>query len=308
MKSPTVSVVVPSYNARATIADCLRALEAQAAREQCEIIVVDSSTDGTAALVAESFPSVRLFALPERSFPGSARNFGISRARGEIIALTDADCVVAPGWLSRIVEEHRGPAPVVGGAVDNGSPDSYAGWVYYFCEFSQWMPRAGAELVDDIPTCCLSMKRAVYDAYGPFLDGTYCSDTAFHWKLRRDGHQPRFVPAIKVSHQYRGSLLSLLRHEVFHGRSFGRVRTTEQRLSRRQRALFAARALYLPLLRFCQTAAHVARRSAYLKQFAVASPLVLLGHAAWSFGELRGYLSPVAGAPQGASYSALHLH
>ena len=177
MKQVKVSVIVPAYNARATITDCLGALEDQSLRDECEIIVVDSSTDDTAAVVAEMFPEVRLFTFPERRFPSSARNFAVSQARGEIIAFTDADCVVAPGWLGEIIGAHRSDLPVIGGAIDNGSPESYIGWVYYFCEFNQWMPRARRGLVSEIPTCCLSMKRAAFDRYGPFLDGTYCSDT-----------------------------------------------------------------------------------------------------------------------------------
>src|SRR5204863_500310 len=137
MKQVKVSVIVPAYNARATITDCLGALEDQSLRDECEIIVVDSSTDDTAAVVAEMFPEVRLFTFPERRFPSSARNFAVSQARGEIIAFTDADCVVAPGWLGEIIGAHRSDLPVIGGAIDNGSPESYIGWVYYFCEFNQ---------------------------------------------------------------------------------------------------------------------------------------------------------------------------
>lgn len=298
MKQVKVSIVVPAYNARATIADCLRALEAQALRDECEIIVVDSSTDGTAELVTAEFPNVKLYTFSERHFPGSARNFAVSRARGEIIAFTDADCVAGPGWLSEIIEAHRGGALVIGGAVENGSPDNYLGWVYYFCEFNQWLPGARRVSMGEIPTCCLSMKRAAFDRYGPFLDGTYCSDTAFHWRLRRDGHQPLFLPSIKVAHQYREGLKSFLRHEVFHGRSFGLVRTSEQRLTRAQRALFAARTLYLPLLQFYLTARRVVRCGFYLKEFVLLSPLIFLGILAWSYGELRGYLpAPERQAP-----------
>lgn len=295
MKRPLVSVVVAAYNAAGTIGECLRSLERAEARGECEVIVVDSSTDGTAAIVAREFPSVRLFTFGERRYPGSARNFGVGQARGEVIAFTDADCVVAGGWLRRIIEAHRGALPVVGGAVDNASRDSYVGWAYYFCEFSQWMPGAPEGFKGEIPTCCLSMKRAAFDAYGPFLEGTYCSDTAFHWKLQRAGFRPLFVPAIQVAHQYRGGVGSFLRHSVFHGKSFGRVRTSEHGLSRGARALFALRTLYLPLLQFALTARRVFGGGLYVREFLRTSPLVFLGIAAWSWGELTGYLSPSRG-------------
>jgi hypothetical protein len=39
------------------------------------------------------------------------------------------------------VEAHMNPSPLIGGAIDNGNPDSYVGWGQYFSEFSRWMPR-----------------------------------------------------------------------------------------------------------------------------------------------------------------------
>ena len=46
---PIVSVIIASHNAVTTIGDTLESLERQTARGQCEIIVADSSTDGTGA-------------------------------------------------------------------------------------------------------------------------------------------------------------------------------------------------------------------------------------------------------------------
>src|SRR5207244_1050179 len=72
-----------------------------------EIVVVDSSTDGTAELVAADFPAVRLVTAKERLYPGTARNAGIAEARGEILSFTDADCVVEPNWLAELAQLHR---------------------------------------------------------------------------------------------------------------------------------------------------------------------------------------------------------
>ena len=63
---PEVSVVMASYNARATIARSLQALTALATDVRFEIVVVDSSTDGTAELVAADFPAVRLVSAERR--------------------------------------------------------------------------------------------------------------------------------------------------------------------------------------------------------------------------------------------------
>jgi len=57
---PVVSVIIASHNAVTTIG--------QTARGQCEIIVADSSTDGTGAFVKEHFPGARLLEFSSRKF------------------------------------------------------------------------------------------------------------------------------------------------------------------------------------------------------------------------------------------------
>ena len=287
----TLSVIVASYNSSETIEKCLQSLEDQKNREDFEVIVVDSSEDGTPEIVENQFPKVRLYTFSERKFPGDARNFGVSKAKGQIFAFTDADCIVDNTWVNEIIKAHQTPYPAIGGAIANGNPESYPGWGYYFCEFSQWMSQSQECRMVEIPTCCLSIKLWAFDKYGPFLEGVYCSDTAFHWKLGKDGHKPLFVPSIKVSHINIQSLIKFLKKEVMHGRFFAAVRVSEQKFSMLQRITYVMISPLLPFLLFYHTAKDVLKKEVYLKQFILSSPLVLLGLTAWSFGEFLGYLS-----------------
>lgn len=101
----TLSVIVPAYNEADTIRRCLDHLIAQT-RHVDEIIVVDnSSTDATAAIVdefAEHNDNVRRIVEPR---PGviPARNCGFDSATSDIIAKTDADSFVREDWAERIV-------------------------------------------------------------------------------------------------------------------------------------------------------------------------------------------------------------
>ena len=292
-KKPLLSVVIASYNSEKTIEKCLRALVNQKNTKDFEIIVVDSSSDGTAQLVEKSFPKVNLYKLSEKKFPGGARNYGISQAKGDILAFTDTDCIVDKNWIDEIIEAHKvyPEHPAIGGAIDNGNQEDYVGWGAYFCEFSQWMPKVSKSLMVEIPTCCLSVKRWAFDKYGPFLDKGYCSDTAFNWRLGNDGHKPLLIPSVKISHINISRIRKFLSKELMHGQYFAKVRVSELKFSKFQRISFIIISPVLPFLLFFRIARRVLGNRIYIKKFIRSSPLVFLGLIAWSYGEFNGYVS-----------------
>ena len=286
---PQLSVIIASFNAEKTIAACLESLENQTTDRSFEIIVVDSSTDSTAELVEKRFPQVRLCRFPERRFCGGARNWGISVARGEIIAFIDADCQAEQNWVEEILKAHESPHPAIGGAIANANPESYIGWAAYFCEFSHWMPGTQPRWLDDIAGANMSYKKEIFDKYGSFIEGTYCSDTDFHWRIGQDAHRLRFVPSILVSHYNIDDLEEFLKHEFYHGRCFAQVRIQGQNFSRWKRLVYVTFLPLIPLRIFLKVAFNSIRNRIYFHQFLKASPLVVLGLIWWSMGEAVGY-------------------
>ena len=98
------SVVVPFFNEEPYIEQCAEALLSQDFdKNKYEIIFIDNgSTDGSADMLRE-FQRIILL-REERKGSCAARNKGLSIAKGNIIAFTDADCIVCRDWLSRIYE------------------------------------------------------------------------------------------------------------------------------------------------------------------------------------------------------------
>ena len=86
----------------------------------------------------------------------------------------------------------------IGGAVANGTPESLIAWAAFFCEFSQWIPTGRRRYMKDCAGANISYKREVFDKVGVFIEGTYCSDTNFHWRLEEVGHRLLFAPSILV--------------------------------------------------------------------------------------------------------------
>ena len=119
-----ISVVVPALNEEEYITPCLESLISQS-YDDYELIVVDGgSSDRTVELAEKYADEVIVFKGPV----GAARNIGVKRSRGGILAFIDADTVACHSWLeviSESFEERRvvgvtGPTlPIDGNAVDN---------------------------------------------------------------------------------------------------------------------------------------------------------------------------------------------
>jgi glycosyltransferase involved in cell wall biosynthesis len=101
-----VSVIIPVFNDAARLKFCLAALETQSyPQSHYEVIVVDNGSDNDQDIqgVVAGFKQA---IVTQELIPGSyaARNKGISLAKGEIIAFTDADCIPATDWIEKGVQ------------------------------------------------------------------------------------------------------------------------------------------------------------------------------------------------------------
>ncbi len=102
-----VSVIIPTYNRKHWLGECLGAIAAQTLRP-CEILVVDDgSVDGTVAALAPAFPQVRFLRLPRRGGPAAARNAGLDAATGDFLAFCDSDDLWLPNKLARQIAVAR---------------------------------------------------------------------------------------------------------------------------------------------------------------------------------------------------------
>jgi glycosyltransferase involved in cell wall biosynthesis len=285
-----LSVIIASYNARDVIDSCLKSLEAQRGDGPFEVIVVDSSTDGASQIIREKFPWVDLYVFPQRMYCGEARNFGISVARGDIVAFIDADCTADSRWVSEILKAHESPRLAIGGSIGNGNPESYVGWGAYFSEFSQWMPARASRTLEDVAGANMSYKKEAFGRFGSFIEGTYCSDTEFHWRLKDAGHHVLFLPSLRVYHKNIPSLGRFLIHEFHHGLSFARVRVRSRNFSFLRRASYASLSPLIAAWLLSKIAWRNVKNPVYLKDFLKTLPVVALGAASWSLGELVGYI------------------
>lgn len=105
LNRPTITVVIPAYNRKATICYCLESVLRQTVSPFEIIVVDDCSTDNTVDIVKSfSDPRIRCITLDENSGAQVARNRGIKEAQGEWIAFLDSDDAWVPNKLERQLE------------------------------------------------------------------------------------------------------------------------------------------------------------------------------------------------------------
>jgi succinoglycan biosynthesis protein ExoO len=117
VSSVIVSVVIPAYNAAGFLGNAVASLQAQTLRDWEAIIVDDASTDETvdvANALAAADDRIQVMRLERNGGPSAARNVGFAAARGEWIAVLDADDLYLPERLATMVAAaHRLGADVL---------------------------------------------------------------------------------------------------------------------------------------------------------------------------------------------------
>jgi GT2 family glycosyltransferase len=217
---PFVSVVVPVLDGEATIGDFLASLgRLDYPRDRREVVVVDNgSSDRTATLIRRA-PVRYLF--EGRRGTARARNRGIEASRGEIVAFTDADCVVTTGWLRALVagfDDHR-----VGGVAGEILPfpprtpaERYAARIRHLSP-QRYLRRPTFPFA---VTANLAFRREVFDRVG-LLDpnsprGGESTDFCTRF-FRQTGLELKLAPRAVVFHRHRATAAELFRQQWGYG-------------------------------------------------------------------------------------------
>lgn len=215
---PTASVIVPAYNAAGTIDACVGSLlELRYPADRLELLVVDNgSRDGTVAALRRYGDRI-VFVYESKRGAAAARNAGIAEAGGEVVAFTDADCVVDPDWLRHLVVPLQDPRVGIAGGTILARPP--ANGVERFGETIHDHRRA----IEDLrPPYAITMswasRRQVLRELGGF-DERFVrgQDVDLSYRATQSGYALVFVPDSIVYHSNEESLSGLFREGFVHG-------------------------------------------------------------------------------------------
>jgi glycosyltransferase involved in cell wall biosynthesis len=104
-KHPLVSIVIPNFNYGHFLAEAIESALGQSYPGKEVIVVDDGSTDSSTAVIASFAGRIRHVAK-ENGGLSSARNAGLGVARGDLLLFLDADDILAPGAVERLVSAH----------------------------------------------------------------------------------------------------------------------------------------------------------------------------------------------------------
>lgn len=219
MPDPSVSVVMPCFNAAHYLPTQLEALAGQRWSGQWEVVVADNgSTDGSREVVEryrDRLPDLRVVDASGRPGEAYACNVGVKASRAPAILFCHADDEVAPGWLEAM-------------AVALSEADFVACSMDIEKLNAPWVEEShGNYQVDDLQRvpypphllhaggCSLGVRRSAFDAVGGFdEDLRYLCDTDFCFRAQLAGFDLQFVPDAVVHYRYRDSMRGLYQQAV----------------------------------------------------------------------------------------------
>lgn len=221
MASPSVSVIVLSYNTRNLTLTCLEHFAPEALATGWEVIVVDNgSQDGTASAVNRKFPQVKVVRSEENRGFAAGVNLGLAQAQGEAILLINSDVLASFAALSALpafLDAH----PQVGAlsprlCTREGAPQAFAyggdPTLGYLLRrglhrllgrgpLHDWAIETPIE-VDWVSGACLCVRRETLEQVG-LLDERfflYFEDNDWCLRMRRAGWKVMYVPTVAVVH------------------------------------------------------------------------------------------------------------
>lgn len=131
--TPTVSVIVPTYNRAGLIGRALKSVLSQGYSDFEVIVVDDASTDNTAEVVrAIGDPRIRYVLEAKNGGPNAARNRGMQQARGRYFAFLDSDDEWLPRKLEKQMERFKQLPDSVGAVYTGIETISDDGSVHHF--------------------------------------------------------------------------------------------------------------------------------------------------------------------------------
>jgi glycosyltransferase involved in cell wall biosynthesis len=214
-----ISIIVPAYNASATLPLCLKAIFEQADSET-EVIVVDDCSTDQSGQIAE-LANANLLRTPARSGPAEARNLGAKKSSGETLFFVDADVVIAPEsiHLVRDIFQQNPQISAVFGSYDDAPAEhnflsQYKNLLHHYVHHES-QTRAGTFWAG-----CGAIRTEVFHAMNGFDSHLYpypsIEDIELGIRMVERNYEIRLERQLQGKHLKRWTIASLLKADILY--------------------------------------------------------------------------------------------
>ena len=228
MDNPKISVIIPAYNAEKTLRECLNSVLNQTYENYEAIVIDNNSTDGTKDIIKEfcneNYNMKYLLELNRGS--GAARYRGEVNALGDIILMTDSDCIVPKNWIEEMIEPivKNGQTAVQG--VKKAVKINY--WTKHIQDEEE---RLALDRIKDgkiglLDTANFAIRKSILQDVGyTNPDIAIGHDTELMVRLKLRGYAIHFKQ-IEVLHNHPGTAIKVFKKHFERGVWNGRIRKT----------------------------------------------------------------------------------
>jgi len=219
------SLIIPAYNAEATIAACIEsALRQSISKEDYEVIVVDDGSLDKTPKIAKNY-AVKLI-MQKNQGPAVARNRAAQEARGDILVFVDADCELDLSFIKNIIAPIEQNRDIVGvqGSYKTRQKEFIARFAQIEIE-TRYKSMIKNEYIDFIGTYAAAYRRDIFLKYGGFdtkFPLAAGEDTDFSYKLHQKGNKMVFKPEAFIYHRHPARLKEYMKSKFY--KSFWRVK------------------------------------------------------------------------------------
>ncbi len=222
-----LSIIIPSYNSKETILNLLKSIEENTQKlPEYEVIMVDSSDDGTEKLVEKNYKKVKIIKLKEKTPAPIARNIGIKNSKYNFFLFIDSDCELV---LSEKLNLEEFKDRISGGFVYPANFNSGVSISQYLLEFIDFNPYQREGKRNFVPSCIMLTPRRIEttEIYFPeSLDYKLSEDIAICNLMHKKGIKIFFTKKFGVRHKNREDFQDFKKHISKLGYHSGRTRKT----------------------------------------------------------------------------------
>jgi glycosyltransferase involved in cell wall biosynthesis len=216
--TPALSVVVPVYNSRAELEQCLAAL-AKSEYDDFEVSVVDDGSTVPIKPLADEY-GFEYIRIDGPGGPARARNRGVEKARGRYVVFIDADVCVHPDTLALFADAFDSD-PAIDAVI--GSYDDAPAYPSFISQyknlFHHYVHQKNYGEIHTFWSGCGAMKRDLFMAFGGFDEKRYLrpsiEDIELGTWMSAAGHRLILDGRIKAKHLKQWTLWNLLKTDIF---------------------------------------------------------------------------------------------